>query len=375
VDPRGDSRSVEPPVGPAAGTAGTAPESVAEKDGEEAPDTPERRTLRGFMDIASATAAVEDLDGVLETIAAALARLFPVDGAALGLIDGDQIVVREIFRDGRPARRDPERLPGDGSHLLSWVAHSGRALWRNNVATELRFAESLPGRQSGSDMAIPLRVRGSIMGVLRVSCRRRHAFDPEDFEVLQRCSDILSVAVETQRLLLHTRRLAETDGVTGVFNHRYFVTALRQELDRARRLGRAASLVLVDIDHFKRFNDTYGHQAGDEVLRHVAQTVARTLRRSDVVSRYGGEEFAAILQDVDLETALLVAEKIRRAIERGRFQVTAIPRPLEVTISAGVSAFPEDAGTPAELLACADGGLYDAKRGGRNRVCHRALAP
>jgi diguanylate cyclase (GGDEF)-like protein len=358
-----------------AGPAGEAPESGAGPAGDGAADPTERRILRGFMEIASATAAVEDLDGVLESIAAALGRLFPVDGAALGLVDGDQMVVREILRDGRPARRDPERLPDDGSHLLSWVGRAGRALWRNDVATELRFAASLPGRQAGSDMAIPLRVRGSIMGVLRVSCRRRHAFDPEDFEVLQRCSDLLSVAVETQRLLLNTRRMAETDGVTGVFNHRYFVTALRQELDRARRLDRPLALVMVDIDHFKRFNDTYGHQVGDEVLRHVAQTVARTLRRSDVVSRYGGEEFVAILQDVDRRSALAVAEKLRHEIERGRLQVASTPRPLEVTISAGIAAFPDDARTPAELLACADGGLYEAKRGGRNRVAHRPLDP
>lgn len=345
----------------------------AEPEGEETPGIPERRLLLGMMEIASASAAVEDLDAVLEAIAASLGRLFPVDGAALGLQDGDQVVVREILRNGRPVRRDPDRLAGDGSHLLSWVMRGGRPLWRNDVATELRFAESLPGRQSGSDMVIPLRVRGSVMGVLRVSCRRRHAFDPEDFEVLQSCSDVLAVAVETQRLLLQTKLMAETDGVTGVFNHRYFVTALRQELERSGRLDRPVALLMVDIDHFKRVNDNYGHQAGDEVLRQVAQLLCRTLRRSDVVARYGGEEFAAILQDVDLEPAMEVAEKIRSGVERGRFQVSGIPRPLEVTICAGVAVCPSDARTPAEIVACADRGLYEGKRGGRNRVCHRRL--
>jgi diguanylate cyclase (GGDEF)-like protein len=361
------------PGGGASAPAGEAPEDGPPGSGEEASDTPDRRLLLGVLEIAAATAAVEDLDGVLETIAGALGRLFPVDGAALGLVDGDQIVVREILRAGRPARRDPERLEGDGSHLLSWVLKSGRPLWRNDVTTELRFAESLPGRQSGSDMVIPLKVRGELMGALRVSCVRRHAFEPEDFDVLQRCSDVLSVAVETQRLLLHTRRMAETDGVTGVFNHRYFIAALRQEIERARRLERPMALLMADIDHFKRFNDSYGHQAGDEVLRQVAQCLSRTLRRSDVVCRYGGEEFAAILQDVDLGIALEVADKVRAEVERGRFQVSAMPRPLEVTVSLGVSAYPEDARTPAELVACADQGLYQAKRGGRNRVAHRRL--
>ncbi|MGH9748648.1 MAG: diguanylate cyclase [Candidatus Polarisedimenticolia bacterium] len=327
--------------------------------------------LSSLMEIVAATAAAEDLDGVMETCARALGRLFPVDGAVLGLADEDQLIVREILRDGQPVRRDPDRLPGDGSHHLSWVVRRERPLWRNDAATELRFAESLPGPGRGSDMTIPLRARGSVLGAFRVSCRKRHAFELEDFELMQRCADLLAVAVDTQQLLLHTRRLAETDGVTGLYNHRYFITALRQELDRARRLDRPLTVLMADIDDFKRFNDTYGHQTGDEVLRHVAQTVARSLRRSDVVCRYGGEEFAAVLQDADRSAAEPVAEKVRAEVERNGLQPTTVPRPLHVTVSLGFACFPSDARTPAELIAAADAGLYDAKKAGKNRVRHR----
>jgi diguanylate cyclase (GGDEF)-like protein len=329
----------------------------------------DRRVLLSFMEIAAATAGAEDLDGVLETIARALGRLFPVDGAALGLLEDGSVVVREILRSGATVRRDPERLPADGSHLMSWAIRRGRPLWRNDVPSELRFAESLPASGLRSDMVIPLRARGELIGAFLVGSRRRHAFDREDFEVLQRCSDMTAVAVETQRLLLATRRLSETDGVTGVFNHRHFATLIRQEVERARRLDRPVALLMIDIDNFKRFNDTYGHQAGDEVLRHVAQLVARLLRRSDVVARYGGEEFAAILQDAAADGASPVAEKIRQEVEKSALALPGLPRHLRVTVSIGLASFPADARNATELVGAADRGLYRAKRTGKNRVC------
>ncbi len=336
----------------------------------QASDSSDRKILLSFMEIASATAGANDLDSVLETIARSLRRLFPVDGAALGLLEGESILVREVIKRGPASPREPERLPADATHLLGWVISRDRALWRNDVPAEMRFTESVKTPGMKSDMTIPLKARGQVMGAFRVACRRRHAFDPEDFEVLKRCADMTAVAVETQRLLLATKRLAELDGVTGVYNHRHFRTLLDQEVERARRLERPVSLVMIDIDHFKRFNDTYGHQAGDEVLRHVAQLAARALRRSDAVARYGGEEFVVLLPDATIQDALPVAEKIRAEVERNPLTVGGMLRPLHVTISLGVAAFPADAINGPELVAVADRALYQAKSRGRNRVCH-----
>ena len=324
------------------------------------------------MEIASATAGAEDLDSVLETIARSLRRLFPVDGAALGLLEGESILVREVIRHGPAPPREPERLPADATHLLGWVITRDRALWRNDVTAEMRFAESVKSPGMRSDMTIPLKARGQVMGAFRVACRRRHAFDPEDFEVLKRCADMTAVAVETQRLLQATKRLAELDGVTGVYNHRHFRALLEQEVERARRLDRPVSLIMIDIDHFKRFNDSYGHQAGDEVLRHVAQLAARSLRRSDTVARYGGEEFVVLLADAAIAEALPVAEKIRLEVERNPLVLGNMVRPLVVTISLGVASFPADALNGPSLVAAADRSLYQAKGQGRNRVCHLA---
>jgi diguanylate cyclase (GGDEF)-like protein len=330
----------------------------------------EREILNTFLEIAAATAGVEDLDEILTAIANALGRLFPVDGAGLGLLEEEAIVVREILRRGEAVRREPERLPADDSHLMGYVIGRRRALLRNDVRAEVRFAESLPQAGMRSDMTIPLRTRGKIIGAFGVGSRTRHAFEISDFDLLQKSADLTAVAVETQRLLDRTRRLSEIDGLTGVANHRHFVGLLDQEVEAARRADRSVALLMIDVDDFKRVNDTHGHQAGDELLRHVAQLAAKLLRRSDVVARYGGEEFAIILPDSGLEGAMTAAEAIRSEVERTPLPRAASDRALEARVSVGVAALPVDASTAGDLVAAADRALYQAKRTGKNRVCH-----
>jgi diguanylate cyclase (GGDEF)-like protein len=337
--------------------------------GIQLPVNDDRRFMTSIMEIASASAVAEDLDGVLQRIARALGRLFPVDGATLALREDGQIVVREVLERRADGPRQDERLPEEDSHLMGRVILRGRPLWRNDVRAELRFKESTGGGLL-SDMTIPLRARGRVMGAFRVGSRRRHSYDPADFEVLKRCADLTAVAVETQRLLLATRRLSEQDGLTGVFNHRYFISLVQQEVQRVQRTGRSLALLMIDIDDFKRINDTHGHPIGDQVLRHVAQLVGRLLRRSDTVARYGGEEFAVLLPEATLEEARSVAETLRSEMERSRVVVPELPIPLQVRISVGVAALPDDAAVASDLVIAADRGLYEAKRTGKNKVCH-----
>jgi diguanylate cyclase (GGDEF)-like protein len=162
-------------------------------------------------------------------------------------------------------------------------------------------------------------------------------------------------------------RLMTLDGLTDLYNVRFFRDSLEKEISRARRYGRVFSLVLFDVDHFKSINDTYGHLAGDAVLRQLGALVRSRVRRDDIPARTGGEEFAVILPEVDRKGATSFADKLRRAVEESafRFEGTLIP----VTISLGVAEW--DAAIPdaATLIARADEKLYEAKRGGRNRVC------
>jgi len=169
-----------------------------------------------------------------------------------------------------------------------------------------------------------------------------------------------------QRLLRELQSLSRTDGLTGVPNRRSFDEALTQEIARSRRHRDALGLVMLDIDHFKKINDAHGHPGGDEVLRSFARTVAGTLREGDVLYRYGGEEFVALLSHADLAGAVNAAERIVRAVSESPIQVG--PTAINITTSAGVAALASCDADGSSLVARADGALYEAKRSGRNRV-------
>jgi diguanylate cyclase (GGDEF)-like protein len=161
-------------------------------------------------------------------------------------------------------------------------------------------------------------------------------------------------------------RLTTVDGLTQVFNKRYFVETLEREIGRAQRYARDLSLIMFDIDHFKKINDGLGHLAGDYVLKHLASAVRTRIRREDVLARYGGEEFAIILPETDLDSSVAFAEKVRKLIERTTFSFEDVAIP--VTISVGVAVMPRDLTEPMEFVRLADEKLYAAKHGGRNRV-------
>ncbi|MFT3708929.1 MAG: GGDEF domain-containing protein [Archangium sp.] len=163
-------------------------------------------------------------------------------------------------------------------------------------------------------------------------------------------------------------RMTTVDGLTQVFNRRYFEDAIERELSRSRRYSRPLSLVLIDIDHFKKINDTWGHLAGDAVLKDVARTVRTRTRREDVLARYGGEEFALLLPEIDLKGASLLAEKVRKLVEKHTF--TFDGEDIDVTLSAGVSTVQKKGEDAQELIRKADEKLYEAKSAGRNRVVH-----
>ncbi|NIA30838.1 MAG: diguanylate cyclase [Actinobacteria bacterium] len=164
------------------------------------------------------------------------------------------------------------------------------------------------------------------------------------------------------------RELAIKDGLTGLYNHRYFKRFLTQEIKRARRHKSQVSLIMMDIDHFKNYNDTYGHLAGDEVLRNVAKLMTGNIRSIDVAARYGGEEFVIVLPQTNKNAAKIVAEKLRTLVGDQKFQNEDTQPNGKITISMGVATFPENATNLEELIHQADQRLYHAKSLGRNCV-------
>lgn len=162
-------------------------------------------------------------------------------------------------------------------------------------------------------------------------------------------------------------KLATTDGLTELFNHRYFQEQIRMQVEQCKRYNTNFSLIIIDIDFFKKFNDNFGHQSGDAVLREVAQTLKRNVRATDIVCRYGGEEMSIILPNMGEKEAYSTAQKICDRVAQNKFRL-ANGKETNVTISLGVSTFPQDGKTAEELISAADKRLYDAKNNGRNQV-------
>ena len=163
-------------------------------------------------------------------------------------------------------------------------------------------------------------------------------------------------------------RLSISDGLTGLYNHRHIHQELWEEFERVQRTGEHLGLVMLDLDHFKQVNDTYGHQAGDTVLQELARILRETAREVDKLGRYGGEEFMAILPEADLDAATVFAERVRSAVEEHLFDV-GLTSPIRLTLSAGIATYPNaQIANPDLLVDWADRALYAAKKGGRNRV-------
>jgi diguanylate cyclase (GGDEF)-like protein len=178
----------------------------------------------------------------------------------------------------------------------------------------------------------------------------------------------LALSAVFLRELGRIAQLAITDGLTGLFNHRHMQQRLAEEVARADRFGHSLSVLMVDIDRFKRFNGTYGHQAGDRVLAAIARLIRETIRAADIPARYGGEELAVILPHTPLANACGLAERLRLAVEGLKFQPRRAAHPVRVTVSVGVATYPDHAVSAAELIDGADQALFQAKRDGRNLV-------
>ena len=250
------------------------------------------------------------------------------------------------------------------------------------VASAVRHGSALPGlgervdrmrvfdegtrlKGLGAVRVFPLKSGDQTLGTMVVGSRRVEAFEGEAARQLEVIAMQVADALLRARLFEQTERLASTDGLTGLQNHRTFQARLDEQLRVAQRYGKRLSVVICDVDRFKAVNDAHGHPVGDLVLRGVAGVLAKEARETDLVARYGGEEFALVMPETDGEGALVIAERIRKRLEEATFPTEA--GPLRVTLSLGIATFPDDGSEKARLVEVADGCLYHAKRSGRNR--------
>jgi diguanylate cyclase (GGDEF)-like protein len=219
-----------------------------------------------------------------------------------------------------------------------------------------------------SQVAVALRAGGESVGVLVLAWTRERRLEEADIERVHIVADQSSLSLQNALLHAELERLSVTDRLTELFNHGYLHQRLDQELQRASRFDRPLSVVMLDIDDFKGYNDRFGHPKGDDVLRDVSALIRENLREMDIAARYGGEEFVVVLPETDAAGAHLVAERIRASVAGHLFAGEDEQHPVHKTVSVGVASFPQHALGIDGLVERADSAMYRAKRAGKDRV-------
>src|SRR5262245_44380386 len=260
--------------------------------------------------------------------------------------------------------------PGQG--IAGLVFETGRSLLVKNVDQDPRFTERQRARyKTKSLICVPLRIDQRKIGVINLTDKTGDGFDENDLKLVESVASHASVALDRTdyyKMSEDLRKISITDSLTDLYNRRFFQDRINEEIERSRRHGLPVSLIMLDIDNFKQYNDTYGHLAGDEALRLTAATIKNSVRNIDRVARYGGEEFAVILPMTEINAARDIAERIRSGVAGRYFPDDALRVTVKLTASLGIASFPQHADNIFDLVGNADKALYIAKVNGKNRV-------
>lgn len=327
------------------------------------------RNLHALYDVSNSFSTLLDLDQVLKTALNTAKEISPCDSAYMALTEGDgrKFAVRAWWGHARAEK--PQYLEDE---LAAWVWETKKPIRYTRGQKEkglVSFAkrEGMLG-STQSFLMVPLLAGEDILGVIRLNSQKPATYQAYDQDVLTTLANQTAMALKNAINVLLIQEMAVRDGLTGVYNHRYFQEKLAEEMVKAERYNKDLSLALLDVDHFKKFNDSYGHQEGDRVLRVVAEVIQNTVRHKiDTVARYGGEEFAVILPESDGNAGKELAERIRKNVESHLFENDGKTL-YRVTISVGVASYPFDSRDQKGLIQSADHALYESKKAGRNQV-------
>jgi diguanylate cyclase (GGDEF)-like protein len=297
-----------------------------------------------------------------------LMKLVPSDSSTIMLIQGKKARVVAARGELNSSHILPDEITLPGDSLFQEVVEGHRYILIQDAASDPRssYFEGMDSMQSC--ICVPLVAHSCTIGLLTIGSAQPNFYRDSDAILVQSFAGHVALALDNARLYREMRHSAHTDGLTGLYNRRYLYQELERELARSRRYGHPLSLVICDLDNFKMYNDQYGHLAGDDLLRELGEMMNSFIRKSDTAFRYGGEEFAIILPHTDQGSALVLAERLREAINQKSFLIREKLQIGHITISIGVASYPEDAVEVDSLINSADMALYEAKKT-KNCVC------
>ena len=306
-----------------------------------------------------------DFQQVVSMVLDQINEVVPSDTSSVLLVDGEEMVLVASRN-----MENPDLLIGKrwfirgGSHEIVWNT-SQLVVYPDILEAYPSYKDPISSYIHGL-MIIPLLVLGKVIGFLNLDSRQINRFTREDQRMASAFAGQVAIALENARLFSQVQQLAVTDSLTGLMNRRFFFLQLEKEFERARRYQKPLSLLMMDIDHFKTVNDTYGHLVGDQVLQELAWTFSNTCRKIDLVSRYGGEEFVILMPETKVEEAKIAAERLRQLI--ADMEILDGDTVIHITTSMGLSTMSENIESAAVLVDCSDQAMYTAKQNGRNRV-------
>ena len=308
-----------------------------------------------------------DLEQVYAAIHRAVAQLMAGEDVMIALLDESRHEIECVYLVDRKRRLPPTKYPADHGFIGRIIA-TGKPARVDDAELEMDGIDE-PDYGLGkarSLVAVPLLLKTQVIGVLAAQSHQAWAYTDDDQEMLELLAYHAATAIDNARLFNEVQRLAVVDPLTGIYNRRQFFTLAAREFERSRRYHEPLSAIMLDIDHFKQVNDTYGHAAGDRVLRLIAVECCSRMREADLLARYGGEEFAILMPVTDRHRALAAAERLRHHI--ARLSIQSDSEPLTITISIGVATLDDTCKDVETLINRADHALYAAKRAGRNQV-------
>ncbi len=320
-------------------------------------DSREGGDLEVLYEVTRLTQTCDERQKLLDRLLELVAQAVPYENATLFLVDLETKQLSVAASKGETVDLIGDVRFDSGFGFSSWVAKQQKPI----LLSELHRGRRQTGIEVGSFLSAPLIVQGELIGVLNLSHSKQKVFNEEHLRVLVLVAGQSASVI--QRLLMYEqmKRLAITDELTGLWNRRYFMQHLQDEIDRGRRYQQSFAIAMIDVDHFKMINDALGHPVGDRVLADMGRLLRKLGRASDLLARYGGEEFAILMPMADAEHAVMAAERLRTAISDHIF-----PRRKKLSVSIGLACFPADGANGADLLKRADSALYEAKRNGRN---------